>query len=193
MRPDDEWLERFAGVTRNHVLKLYPPDSCIASTRIGIAVLRHFGVLCRPQPVTMMAFTGPAFEALAAGQRDASKFDHSKGEHSLGIVGNGEITTHPDGTFGWDGHLVILVPQPAMLIDLSIDQADRPELGLHLTGPVLCPLDNIVAFRAGERTAYEREDGMVLTYRRLLSDNWKKSARTGFPELVVADVIAELE
>lgn len=168
---DTAWLDRFADVTRAEILRWWRPNSCIVSTRLGLEVLKYFGVGAAAQAVTVAAFTKAAAAAIIAGEnpRDFG--------HSVGIAGTDEITMQPDGRRSWDGHLVIRLTQQPVLIDLSADQLDRPQRGLRVPQPIIAPIDDTTAFERGRSLVLESaEDGTVLFYTALTSRAWRKSS-----------------
>lgn len=118
------------------ILTRYRPDSCIDSTRIGIAALAHFGITGRAEVMQCIVATRALFERLEAGTFDGN---FRPGEHSVGI-GFGVATGRAGPPDSFDGHVVIVVPgAPDVLIDLSIDNTHRPEKGIHI-GPLAMPL-----------------------------------------------------
>lgn len=110
----DDWLEEFARETRTAVLeRVASAGSCILSTRVGLEVLRFFGIPARPVPVRIVA--------------------HGTGSDPwcIGIAGTGRM-----GPETWDGHLVLSLPTQQWLVDLSLDQMSRVQRGLEL-GPAV--------------------------------------------------------
>lgn len=49
-------VKQLAELGRPEILKKWRPDSCIASTRIALLVLREFGIRARPLPVEVLVF-----------------------------------------------------------------------------------------------------------------------------------------
>jgi hypothetical protein len=151
---------------RPTMLEYVRVDSCIASTKMGYEVLRYFGVPAVPRAVRMAAFNRTAWQAVEAGQvPDWEGTD----AWSVAIAGQGA----PQTRGGWDGHLVLLV-HGRLLLDLSLDQADRPKKGIHLA-PTMLLIPDPAAFTAGEWVRYEHEDGTVLGYQRLDDQGWRAS------------------
>lgn len=189
MRPDEAWLERFAQVTRKHVLEFYPPDSCIATCRIGAKVLRHFGVLVRPVPVRAMAFTPDRWALHERGMALDDPRLAATG-HCVLIGHTGEVyeSAEEGGRRRWNGHLVLLTHEPAILVDMSLDQASRPDRGIALTEPICARIPNAQAFRDGEPVLGRTREGVVLAYIALHNDGWKTKPKEP-PE--VAEAVAE--
>lgn len=192
MRPDEQWLERFAKVTRAATLEYYRRDSCITSARIGAAVLRHFGVLVRLVPVRLLAVTADLYEKYQQGH-DLNDPALKGIGHSVLIQGTGRVSVSPDGRRLWNGHVVLVLKHPATLVDLSIDQASRPEKGLVLDEPVVMPVPDAQAFRAGEPLAARNHDGTFLLYRVIEDDGWKAQPKEpDVKPLIITNVIEEL-
>jgi hypothetical protein len=80
-------------------------DHCVLFTRIAVDVARARGVLAKALPVSV----------------------ELQGEGGTFHIGKGVPPEAPPDA--WDGHLVAIFDRRLML-DLSIDQAKRPELGL---------------------------------------------------------------
>jgi hypothetical protein len=121
------------GIGRPTILRVARPDSCILSTSIGIDVLTRFG--CEAWPLPIKTIVGnqawaERYEAEGMPMRpEIGQRWFAEGAHSVGIG-------YSDGnTAGsWGGHLVIVaLPQKdaePCIIDLSLDQATRPEKDL---------------------------------------------------------------
>lgn len=121
-------LDALTEVARPLILEHFNPDSCIASTRVGIDALAYFGMRGEPLPVTGVLFNPEAMNLLQQGmsmddlkkQMDAIPADADGGPWSLGL---GVGTQQPGA---WAGHLVVALPQQHAVVDLSADQASRP-------------------------------------------------------------------
>lgn len=123
-------LQRLLKHARSEILKEFRADSCIASTAIGIDILTHFGVLAEPLPVRTLIFNEPFAARVAKLQswptgQQVREWSDEDGSHSVGI---GVGTQQPNK---WAGHLVVLV-EKRLLVDLSIDQASRPQYNMLL-------------------------------------------------------------
>jgi|SRR5215831_4401093 len=179
-------LNRLAAEVRSAVLAEFTADSCIASTLAVIETCRYFGVKARPQPTTIRAYSGLAWqqrETLA----DTDPADWPRGAYSVGIDG-----VAPSKPGRWNGHLVAVTD--THLVDASLDQFARPRHGLNVVA---------TAFRLdaggwpdGEPVAFARPDGTVIIYERLRSGDWRRSAnwRRSLPAMrrVVGEAIRAL-
>lgn len=136
---DKRIIEALAEFARPVILGYWDERSCIGSTRIGILTLQRFGIRARPVPVWVRAYNARYVELLAERgvAPDSDTWDgwFEEGAYSLAIGGQGEGSTtvkdglHPNGEY--DGHLVIGVG-PQVMVDLSIDQAHRPQHGIPI-------------------------------------------------------------
>lgn len=129
-----EWFNAAAALTRRAMLAggRYHRRSCVDGSAIGADVLRYFGVSVRGLAVRCLAITPDALAWNSEhGWDSRAPVGHSVGIGYAGMAG--QATAAGD----WDGHLVLYAPRHRNLVDLTIDQADRPEHGLHLPGPVV--------------------------------------------------------
>lgn len=114
------------------------PRSCIASTRIGMGVLKHYGIPCYPQAVKVDALNRAAARAVLEGWTDPVALEEA-GVKMVGIDGTGAL----DNVAGsWDGHLVLVTADATgleIIVDLTLDQMSRPEHDLPLE-PVVLPV-----------------------------------------------------
>src|SRR5712692_6245543 len=113
---------------RKAILRRWRVDSCIASTRIGIEVLAYFGIPAEPLPV-MTRVISPAAVRLIDEGRDLNTVTPEECPQcwivDIGFP-PGEGAKPPDSEGFWWCHMVILA-LGRLIIDLSLDQAARPE------------------------------------------------------------------
>jgi len=136
--PAQSFLPYFCEVVR-HELRigtLYRPDCCIAATAILIDVLDYFRMTARPLSVLATVFN-PAMSRRIEREgmptlEEAEGDWFLKGCHSL-AVGLGDPEPGK-----WPGHLVANLADK-LLIDLTLDQADRPQHGIVLPMPIIAP------------------------------------------------------
>lgn len=119
-----------AHIGRPEILKRFKPDSCIASTRVGIEVLKRFGITAEAIPVKVMVYNEPLWKRMTAGSFDGTFNDE---DWSVGIGMGYDPRRRPED--GFNGHLVIKTE--GLLVDLAIDQASRPEKGLPIESLVV--------------------------------------------------------
>lgn len=164
-----EWLQLFAAVTRAAVLAAgWPPQSCIASCRVGLDVLRSFEVVARPEAVRYDVYSPEAFLWRLAGL---------PWPPPAGRV----LRVRGTGTFDdtrWDGHLVLILAT-GWLVDLSLDQASPPDQMLTLA-PAVGPLPAGVTdpWHAPGAGLFVRDDGIVIHYQPMTdapTEGWREA------------------
>ena len=131
---------------------LYRPDCCIAATAILIDVLDYFRLTARPLSVIATVFN-PVMSGRIEREgmptlEEAERDWFPNGCYSL-VVGVGDPQPGK-----WPGHLVVNLADQ-VLIDLTLDQADRPQHDIVLPMPVVAP------FPAEFLTEYGQLSGVV--------------------------------
>lgn len=138
---DRKWLHDFALACRYATLEAgFEASNCIQVSRLGVDVLHRYGVDAKAQPVSVAAYTRKGYELQQRGVPISQWPDDA---WSVGVMGTGK--SDPD-TRRWDGHLVIVVRNPnrkRTLIDLSADQMNRPQRGIHIEGPVFMDIEGL--------------------------------------------------
>lgn len=150
-------IEKLMVVGRPEILKDFRPDSCIVSTAISIDVLTHFGILAEPLPIKMSMFNAPYVKRIDSGSEFPNRemlirWGKEDGSYSVGI-GYGENQPNK-----WAGHLVVLV-ENSWLIDLSIDQANRPAYNMVFS-PIAVEVDQ--DFLSGKIPRIIKENDCVI-------------------------------
>lgn len=140
---DRGWLHDFALACRTTTFTQFKnTNNCILSTRLGVDVLKRYGLDAKAQPVIVAAFNREGYEMYA---RNVPPSQWPDDAWSVGVAGTGESDRD---VRAWDGHLVVLLRNPPnaegrkvrTLIDLTADQFDRPERGIYVGGPVFMDL-----------------------------------------------------
>lgn len=168
------------------LLESFDVDSCIASTRIGIAALDYFGIRARELPVQVLVINAEADAFVSSGGSQdelaaimqASDLSTPGGPWTLMLGSTVPQPTRP----GWAGHLVIAVDEVGVVIDLSADQAARPHKGLDLK-PFWGRISDPAWWDGTERRVWTRlpgHDGGAMLWDReppdplgyLVSPNW---------------------
>ena len=104
-----------------------PADTCIAATRIGNEVLGYFGIPSVPLPVAVAVQNPKLAQLVAAGAiLENPKQIEELGGYSIGVDPD-QPPTRIGERKGWNCHLVLWAPDHRMLVDLSLDQYDRPK------------------------------------------------------------------
>jgi hypothetical protein len=169
-------LDAFKVMARQEILKHFREDSCIASTKITIRVLEHFGYEAYPQPVDTAIFNPTFVRLVKAGYHppqdpDAlAKWCEVTGAWSVGI-GGGEV-----------GHLVAILPKYTLLVDSSISQANRYHHGISLPFVLV---EKLAGTDKGLIQATYRVNKCLVRYHfvkdrstYLNSPNWKYKSQT---------------
>lgn len=131
-------VEALVEVARPIILEMFNKDSCIASTRIAIDVLHYFGIVAVPMALSATIYNERAAQSLQQGEalapvvnfQSALRANEQIGAWSV-MIGTG-ISKQDSDNPTWAGHLVAVIPQSLLLIDLAIDQASRPSKGVVL-------------------------------------------------------------
>ena len=179
--PVRPFLPRLCEVVRGELRigTLYRPDCCIAATAILNEVLDYFRLTARPLSVIATVFNPVMSERLAQEGmptlEEAERDWFPKGCYSL-AVGSGDPEPGK-----WPGHLVTVLGGQ-VLIDLTLDQADRPQHDILLPMPILAPCDpdflagqaRVAGIVAGCRVVYEARPG-DRSFER--SNDWKSRKR----------------
>jgi hypothetical protein len=102
--------------------------TCIAHTRVAPIVARQAGYRAEPLACQLVVLNGKAFARATELGREltADEYQDGDGMWSLGI-GYGQSP----GTKGYDAHVVTIVERKYVL-DLTLDQATRPQHDIHL-------------------------------------------------------------
>jgi hypothetical protein len=158
------------------ILEEFKTDSCIASTRIGLDVLDHYGILAEPLTVKTTIFNPVMLQRHESGERlptNDAEMQEWVGKYRAWAIGLG--FGGDQGPHKWPGHLVLHAEKTTML-DLSIDQANRPQwdISLHPFGTNTFP-----EFLAGDEPLYVVINGCLLKYHAdlnnrgyTISPNW---------------------
>lgn len=123
-------IQGLMDIARPKILKEFRADSCIASTAICLDVLTRRGILAEPLAVRTMIFNQPFVARIERtgvfpnGEKEIAEWTAADGSYSVGI-GFG-----PPQPGKWAGHLVAIAERQ-YLIDISVDQANRPLYGME--------------------------------------------------------------
>lgn len=149
-------LQTLCDVGRPLMLTQMGLDSCIASCRIGMDVLRRMGIHSSPLAVSVAAFNAKGHEFMLDGHPEWVK-EKRDGAYALGAgYGRGPRSD------AWDGHLVLIIGS-SHLLDLSADQLARPAHAIR-AGPFFAPLPKGGFYALSERIVYANPNGGVVVY-----------------------------
>jgi hypothetical protein len=179
--PSRPFLPRLCEVVREEmqVGTRYRPDCCIAATAILIDVLDYFKLTAKPLSVIATVFNPRMSERIAQEGmptlEEAERDWFPKGCYSL-AVGAGDPQPGK-----WPGHLVSVLGRQ-VLIDLTLDQANRPQYGIVLPMPLIAPYHpdflageaQVAGIVSGCRVIYEARSG-DRSFER--SNDWRSQKR----------------
>jgi hypothetical protein len=135
--------------------------TCIAHTRLATIVARQAGIRAEPLACKLVILNDQAFVRAQELGRELAADDYEDGMWSLGI-GYGQDPEQK----GYDGHVVTVIER-RWVLDLTLDQADRPQHNIHLR-PGWFALPE--RFLSGEEGATGILDGTFLRYTAMPDD-----------------------
>jgi len=201
MRSNDiahEFMTNHGASVRRTILKQFRSDSCIASTRVGQALMEMIRRESFPLSVTLSVFNRAMMiraeqeGGLPQTQAITRQWSEECGAWSVGVG----FPVPGAGNDRWPGHLVLIV-QRKWLWDLSIDQANRPQHGIAFKTPPVVPVTE--RFLRGREKLVCWWDGSLLVYDARpddksfrLSNNWDMDIRF-HQKKTVHDLIEEAE
>jgi hypothetical protein len=131
-------------VGRPELLKRFRPDSCVESTRLVVEFLRSHGVRVSPLRVQVGVFNDAIVKRLEVtpnpGPGELARWERLDGSWSVGIGATSDAMARAkaadaslvvSASGGWSGHLVALI-EGRIVVDLSLDQLNRPLHGINL-------------------------------------------------------------
>lgn len=195
----DAVLRGLKEVCRQETLKDFRPDSCIASTRIVCRVLKEFGFEVEPFPV-LVIIQNAAFQK-AASNGDIPPPDNKlfyawcerTGAWSVGVGFPDPDKSRADG---YGGHLVALLPKHNMIVDSSIDQANRPQYSIHLPTVLVAEFAPEFLSEEGYRLCLRNDEGCFMYYEKLVNPVWRTApdwVDTKRTKRAVKAIIAHIE
>jgi hypothetical protein len=136
--------------------------SCILTTRIAYETLKAFDVDSDPLSVSARVINAP----LAAAMLQATEDGRDPQALTQDEVPDGHAVVLQRG-----GHVVLVAGDD--LLDLSLDQADRPQYGMHLEPLwIRMPPDVSGQLRRGLPISTRLDDGTAVVYEPLWRDRW---------------------
>jgi len=146
------------------------PDTCLFSTALAIDVLSTFGIEAKPLKVSLLCFNKPFWERMSSTnslpqtERERKAWEEEIGAYALGLG-------VPDPKKkGPSLHVVCYTEPDHIMIDLSVDQINRPKHGI-VVEPAYGHVDE--AFLKGqEREYFSTKAGVMLCYEAEPWDNF---------------------
>lgn len=176
---------------------------CILAARVGMDVLRHYGVRCRTIPCSLSIFNAPMVARMNAEGRLPKNRDEmiswakSDGSYSASTGSTGAFTQNGRA---FDGHLAILAypgmddTSDGVLIDIGLSQMSLPRRGITLE-PLTATVDK--GFLGGGQVCTTTLNGCLLRYRHLPDSfewthaaDWREPKRRHF---IVERTIAKID
>jgi hypothetical protein len=142
-----ETFVKLVGPIRKAMRAAVQADSCIASTRIAMAIGEQMGIPIEPLSVRCDVFNPPMTRFYKEHDWDPPNPDEDsalaerlqeEGCHAL-VVGADDLTEDEAESMDpgkWNGHLVALIAE-RYLLDMSFDQFRRPAKGIHIKDPLI--------------------------------------------------------
>ena len=126
---------------RPAILRHFDANSCVATARVTIDVLAHFGVDAVPLPTEAHFFNAEAMRLLRSEEPDRTEaLLRASSRDAFGGPWAVSLGAADDGQDGTAGHVTVYVPRWNRVYDLSADQASRPHKGLTI-GPAELAID----------------------------------------------------
>lgn len=157
-------LQHLADTCWGEVTRFLNPDSCVLATRVFVDVLHALGERGVDGMVAQAIVMSPsaAEHSRMHGCDAGADACPDLGERPMAVLGWNPDADARGLKQAWSGHLVAVV-QRQWLVDLSLPQVHRPELGLECDAPLIVELPR--AFFKGRRRAdLHAVGGMRLLY-----------------------------
>lgn len=168
-------LGTYAREARPVLLEYMRKDGCIAAARVTLDVLNFFGLPAEPIVVEVVLIN----QALRALRERLGRMPSLQEQQTLdptcwGVGVGQEDTEGP----GWAGHLVTLVspaPEYSVLLDPTLDQADRPHKQIIAPPVVLCAVGPEFLAGTHELAGEIQLGGKAAYHRRLTYEPYETS------------------
>lgn len=146
---------------------------CILGTATVVETLRRLGVSARPLVAEAYILNAQAAERLKRGESLEQIYAAMEVDGSWTVgLGLDDRAVEPGR---WPGHLVATTTNPDMLVDVSLDQASRPQRGIHLeTGA--WPLEERAQAQGRGPVLLGGDNGELVLYRPRRTDTSYRSS-----------------
>jgi hypothetical protein len=171
-------IERVGRSVREEMLARFRHNCCIATARAVTRTLDRFGVEARPLAVILAVFNRRFVEESERGHPPPKDFERlqewceTTGGYSVGAAPGGVPASR-----GYNGHVVVYVPQVKTIFDGSIEQVNRAERGIVMPAALAVRLDgnDESEFFAGSPVMF-RVRRCAVVYKLIDDDDWRRSA-----------------
>lgn len=164
-------IENTLTIRRLH-LKFCAPSNCVSSSAIACKVLTHYGIAAIPLAVTAVVFS-PSFSRWIIDHNGEMPDPDGEEMNQIADPLIVKIGGDKSGGYGsideqantWAGHLVAvgLMGDKTLLIDWSLDQANRPDRGL-IIAPLALKHDPKFVTKGGSVTWQGQDETVVIQY-----------------------------
>jgi hypothetical protein len=127
---DDPIINAVVSEVRPVVLDSFTPDSCVATVRITIDTLAYFGIRAKPLPVGVVILNHEAHTLLTEHDMSMEQVRQATLPYSIDDAGGPWLMGVGIGDEDAAGHVVTWLPDHEVLLELSLDQANRPHKNL---------------------------------------------------------------
>lgn len=177
---------------RQVLITRYNYNACILAARLMIEVCKAIGYRARAYTARPVALNGAYLEAVNnLGRPAETAEDYAAIEAAGGKLVTFDNDPEEGDPAGLGAHVVVIagLPRARWLIDLTIDQANRPAKGIY-TAPLMVPLFEPLEVGGPPLEVHLRAGGVLLYY--LLEDQAFRQANAWQPDRVpgFADTIA---
>lgn len=192
-------IELLPAVTWPIVRRYTEADCCIWASRIGMDVLKHFGIKARCITVNFYCANAAFMEQMMKhGRMPRDKAELEEWHKENGATNMGVVSDDDDAK-NWDrynGHVVTFLPDDNIIIDLSSEQFNRPQYGITVEpAPRKVPVG--WELLESEEAHYDLPGGGVAVYKArpdqrgyIFTQAWVDSPGR---RMVVPETIAKLE
>jgi hypothetical protein len=126
------------------------PNHCVLASRLGVELLRHYGVRARAVATDLTVLNSPYSEAVIREESFDVKQAEEDGAWAIWV------SRHDQGDLGH----VVIVADERVLLDLTAHQANRPKKQIHAEAF----WHESPEFARGERTVLRTDDDCVWIY-----------------------------
>jgi hypothetical protein len=183
-------LQKLAASCWGEVTRFLKPDSCVIATRVFADALSTLGH--RADGMAMQATILSPAAVQHAQEHDCLRRIPDcpeRGDRALAVLGWDPDAPARGFMESWSGHVVAVVRRQ-WLIDLSLPQVHRPELGLNIDAPLVVDLPPEF-FKGGKTVELHEESGMWLLYHALpnAKDDWRESPDWAWNSLLRTELV----
>lgn len=168
-------LDRLISIAHEELMRFFLPDCCVLATRIMVDVCKRLGVPCLPLSIMAAIYTGEMEQHVTEHGCDfwhcREKLDVQGPCVLLGMPPDQRgPDPGPSEKFGAHVGVICRITEGYVLVDLSVEQASHPELGILLDGPLCLPVNE--PFIGGAAEIVAGAEGITIRYIAFPRDLW---------------------